>query len=277
MIRFALILVLLTSSLSFSQVNLIWNSPQVNYNTLSGWLDFEKVGDTWKKRIYQLDSTSLRIMSDGFSFTPQYTYTLNANEIFAGLQIYSIGGDLDGNGFMDFYVLSYYGTSPYRQSVKIFDITTNQTILERNDASFYFSYPYLEDVNNDGLRECIILKFDYPLFAGYNYEVYSTPSTGIEESLLPNEFHLFQNFPNPFNPSTTIRFNLPTASPVQVKIFDIKGELIKIIVSDENPAGENEMIWDGTNNKGIKQPSGVYLYQLNSNSNADVRKMILLK
>ena len=277
MIRLIIALILFASSLSLPQVNIIWNSSQINYNTLSGWLDFEKAGDAWKKRIYQLDSISFRIMSDGFSLTPQYTYLFNANEIFAGLQIYSIGGDLEGNGFMDFYVLSYSGTSPYRQSVKIFDITTNQTILERNDASFYFSYPYLEDVNNDGLKECIIVKFDYPLFTGYSYEVYSTTSTGIEESSLPNDFHLFQNFPNPFNPSTTIRFNLPTASPVQLKIFDIKGELIKIIVSDEQPAGENEMIWDGTNNKGIKQPSGVYVYQLNSNSNTDVRKMILLK
>lgn len=277
MVRYIAALILLTSTLSLPQVNLIWNSSQINYNTISGWANFEKSGDTWKKRVYQLDSTSFRIMTEGFSLTPQYTHVFSQNEIDAGLQIYSMGGDLNGNGFMDFYVLSYYGTSPYRQAVKIFDIVTNQIILERNDAAFYFSYPSLEDVNNDGLKECIIYKFDYPLFAGYSYEIYSTPSTGIEEFSSPSSFHLFQNFPNPFNPATTIKFNLPSDNPVQVKIFDIKGELIKTISSDVKLAGENEIVWDGTNDKGIKQPSGVYVYQLSSNANTEARKMILLK
>jgi len=151
MFRYLLIILLLSSKLSFPQLNILWNSSQINYNTLSGWVDFEKVGDKWKKRIYQLDSTSFRIMTEGFSLTPQYTYAFNQNEITAGFQMYSVGGDLNGNGIMDFYVLAYYGTSPYRQSVKILDVSTNQLILERNDASFYFSYPLLDDINNDGL------------------------------------------------------------------------------------------------------------------------------
>lgn len=277
MYRYLLIIILLSTKLSFPQLNILWNSSQLSYNTLSGWVDFEKVGDKWKKRIYQLDSTSFRIMTEGFSLTPQYTYTFNQNEITAGLQMYSVGGDLNGNGIMDFYVLAYYGTSPYRQSVKIFDISTNQVILERNDNSYYFSYPTLVDVNNDGLKECIFSKFDYPFFNGYNLEVYSTPASGIEELDTPTQFQLFQNFPNPFNPSTTIKFNLSSDSPVHIKIFDVKGELIRTIAADIKTAGENEIIWDGTNDKGIKQPSGVYLYQLSSNVNTEARKMILLR
>lgn len=276
MLRFILIIMLLTSQIAFSQVNLIWNSSQINYYTISGWVDFEKASDTWKKRIYQLDSSSFRIMTDGFSVTPQYTYTFNQNEKLAGLQLYAIGGDLNGNGIMDFYVLAYYGSSPYRQTVKIFDVSTNQVILERNEPSFYFSYPTLLDVNNDGLKECIISKFDYPFFNGYNIEVYSSPVSGIRELNTPNQFQLYQNFSNPFNPSTTIKFNIPAGS-VQVKIFDIKGELIKTIETDVKITGENEIIWDGTNDKGIKQPSGVYVYQLNSSANTEARKMILLR
>lgn len=276
--QYVLILLLLISNLSFSQLNLIWNSSQINYNTLSGWVEFEKTTDGWKKRIYQLDSTSFRIMSEGFSFTPQYTYTFNQNEKLAGMQLYSVGSDLNANGIMDFYVLAYYGSgSPYRQAVKIFDISTNQTILERNEISSYFSYPTLIDVNNDGMKECVISKFDYPFFNGYNIEVYSTPASGIEEASIPSQFQLFQNFPNPFNPSTTFKFNLPNAGTVQIKIFDIAGSLIKNISADIKNAGENEIVWDGTNDYGVKQPSGVYVYQLNSSSGSESRKMILLK
>jgi len=271
------IFLILASKLSFSQINLIWNSPQINYQTITGWVDFEKSGDTWKKRIYQLDSISFRIMTEGFSLTPQYTYTFNQNEILAGLQLYSIGSDLNGNGKMDFYVLAYYGNSPYRQSVKIFDISTNQVILERNDNNYYFSYPTLIDVNNDGLKECVIPKFDYPSFNGYNIEVYSTPASGIEESTTPGQFQLYQNFPNPFNPSTTIRFNVPSSSLVHLKIFDVTGELIKTITADVQNAGEHEIVWDGISDKGVRQPSGVYFYQLITNSTTESKKMILLK
>ena len=93
----------------------------------------------------------------------------------------------------------------------------------------------------------------------------------------PDNFHLYQNFPNPFNPSTTIKYNLPTESSIQLKIFDIKGELIKTITGDKLNAGEHEIIWDGTNDKGVRQPSGVYVYQLNVNNSNSARKMILLK
>lgn len=268
---------ILFSSFSFAQFNLIWNSSQINYNTITGWVDFEKAGDIWKKRIYQLDSTSFRIMSEGFSFTPQYEYTFNQNEILAGLQLYSLGSDLNGNGIIDFYVLAYYDISPYRQSVKIFDISTNQVLLERNDNSYYFSYPVLVDVNNDGLKECIISKFDYPFFNGYSIEVYSTPSSAAEDISLPTKFELFQNFPNPFNPSTTFKFRITNAGPIQIKIFDIAGSLIKTISAEAQYPGESEIVWDGTNDYGEKQPSGVYVYQLISSSGSEARKMILLR
>jgi hypothetical protein len=275
--RYFLVFAFLFSNFAFPQINLIWNSSSINYNTISGWVDFEKSGSVWKKRIYQIDSTSFRIMTEGFSLTPQYTYTFNQNEILAGMQLYSTSGDLNGNGIMDFYVLAYYGTSPYRQSVKILDVSTNQLILERNDASFYFSYPLLEDINNDGLAELIFTKYDYPAFNGYAYEVYSTPATGIEEISSPGNFHLYQNFPNPFNPSTTIKYTLPSESSIQLKIFDIKGELIKSMTRDKIIAGDHEIAWDGTNDKGVRQPSGVYVYQLKVNNSSSARKMILLK
>lgn len=275
--RYFLVFAFLFSNFAFPQINLIWNSSSISYNTISGWIDFEKSGSVWKKRIYQIDSTSFRIMTEGFSLTPQYTHTFNQNEILAGMQLYSLNADLNGNGIIDFYVLAYYGSSPYRQTVKIFDITTNQIILERNESNFYFSYPTLIDVNNDGMRECIISKFSYPSFVGYNIEVYSTPASGVEEVRTPNQFRLYQNFPNPFNPSTTIKFSLPAADNVHVRIFDIQGELIKTISSDIKAAGENEIAWDGTNDYGVKQPSGVYVYQLNSKVGTEARKMLLLK
>lgn len=274
--KYLLSFILLLPQLAFAQLTLVWNSSQINYNTLSGFVDFKKNGDDWEKRIYQLDSTSFRIMTTGYSLTTEFTYTFNQNEILGGLNLYSLGEDLNGNGIMDFYVSSLYG-SVNRQAIKIFDISTGETILERNESNSYFSYPELLDVNNDDLNELIIYKFDFPFFEGYTYEIYTTTTTGLSESSTPKGFKLYPNFPNPFNPSTTLKFNLDTESRVQIKIFDIKGELMKTLIRDLTPAGENEIIWDGTNDTGYRLPSGVYVYQVEAGTNIDSRKMILLK
>jgi hypothetical protein len=100
------------------------------------------------------------------------------------------------------------------------------------------------------------------------------PATGIEEtfSVRPDEFTLSQNFPNPFNPSTTISFSVPSRSFVSLKVFDCLGKEVGTIVSEELSAGNYSRQWNASS-----LPSGVYYYRLQSGSFTDTKKLVLLR
>ncbi len=93
----------------------------------------------------------------------------------------------------------------------------------------------------------------------------------------PKEFSLHQNYPNPFNPETTIKYQLPEKSFITLKIYNIHGQEIKILINDEKPAGYHSINWDATNNYGTKVSSGIYIYQLNAGHFIQTKNMILLK
>ncbi|MFC2082189.1 FlgD immunoglobulin-like domain containing protein [Bacteroidota bacterium] len=94
---------------------------------------------------------------------------------------------------------------------------------------------------------------------------------------LPEDFELFQNIPNPFNPSTTIKFRLVEASSVVLEIFDINGELINTLINEDKNAGTHSIKWDATDSKGTKVSSGVYFYKITANNHTITKKMTLLK
>ena len=104
--------------------------------------------------------------------------------------------------------------------------------------------------------------------------------TGVESkdrNLKPLTIKLAQNFPNPFNPTTTISFDLPAAAQVEVNIFNAAGQKIRTLVNSGMNAGTHQIEWEGRNDTGQKVTSGVYLYQLKTNNYAKVMKMILAK
>jgi photosystem II stability/assembly factor-like uncharacterized protein len=87
-----------------------------------------------------------------------------------------------------------------------------------------------------------------------------------------NTYKLDQNFPNPFNPSTKIKYSVPQSSNVVIKVFDILGNEIETLVHEEKQVGTYEITWHAAN-----LPSGVYFYQLKAGSFIETRKMLLLK
>ena len=98
---------------------------------------------------------------------------------------------------------------------------------------------------------------------------------GIDEIVvdnLPSIFELKQNYPNPFNPSTTIEFDLPKTSEVTLKIFNILGEEVAMLVSDRLSTGSYSYEWDASN-----LASGVYLYRLQAGEYVETRKMVLMR
>jgi hypothetical protein len=92
------------------------------------------------------------------------------------------------------------------------------------------------------------------------------------EQLIPNEFTLKQNYPNPFNPSTKIRYSLPEASFVKIIIFNLLGEEIQTLVSEEKNAGLHDIDFNAS-----KLNSGIYLYRIEAGNFSQIKKMTLLK
>ncbi|MCL2062741.1 MAG: C25 family cysteine peptidase [Candidatus Cloacimonetes bacterium] len=88
---------------------------------------------------------------------------------------------------------------------------------------------------------------------------------------------LIGNFPNPFNPETTIRFNVGKAENIQISIYNIRGQLVKLLVNEEFPAGSHEVIWNGTDTHGRTVSSGVYLYRFNTSETSQINRMLLMK
>nr|MBN2277600.1 T9SS type A sorting domain-containing protein [candidate division Zixibacteria bacterium] len=99
----------------------------------------------------------------------------------------------------------------------------------------------------------------------------------IENLLTPNQFILAPNYPNPFNPVTTIEYALPTRSEIELVIYNILGQKIKTLVDGEESAGYHLVQWDGTGFNGRNVASGIYFYRLRAGDYNESRKMILLK
>ncbi len=94
---------------------------------------------------------------------------------------------------------------------------------------------------------------------------------------VPQSFVLNQNYPNPFNPTTNISFALPSQEQVKIEIYNVSGELVKVIADQTFSAGTFQVTWDGTNQAGMKTPSGMYIYRLQAGSFTTAKKMLMLK
>ena len=97
------------------------------------------------------------------------------------------------------------------------------------------------------------------------------------ETVRALEFAMEQNFPNPFNPVTTIQFSLPQEDAVRLVIYNSLGQAVRVLVSEHMGAGRHTASWDGTDDLGRDVASGVYLYRLTSGQGTLVRRMMLVK
>lgn len=97
------------------------------------------------------------------------------------------------------------------------------------------------------------------------------------EDVIPDRFTLFQNYPNPFNPSTVIRFDLPRRSDVTLVVYNLLGQVVAVLKDESMPAGTYEVRWEGTDGTGNAVASGIYLYQIRTESFVATRKMALVR
>ena len=110
---------------------------------------------------------------------------------------------------------------------------------------------------------------------------FSNIITNINEKKLANQvinsFQLFQNFPNPFNPSTTIEYQIPKTGLVQIYIFNIQGRMVRRLDNAIHQAGIQNIVWDGRDNSGTQAASGVYFCQVKFSGKAITKKLMFIK
>ncbi len=103
--------------------------------------------------------------------------------------------------------------------------------------------------------------------------------TGIEDDAAggPDVFRLYPNYPNPFNPSTVISYQLPADEHVVLRVYDTRGQEVRTLVNERQERGAYSVDWDGSDNRGVRVSSGVYVYRIVAGDNASTRKCILMK
>ena len=164
-------------------------------------------------------------------------------------------GDNKSYGEMGVQFTGYRIKDPLKYKAQIFFLPRNQSSAEGQQILSFFANRVIED------------------FFEQNFLTQVEP---LQIQTLPRQFRLGQNFPNPFNPETTIVFELPQNSFVSVKIMNILGQTIKTLVNQNLPAGRYQTVWLAENERGQKVGSGVYFYLMESNNFRDLKKMILI-
>ncbi len=120
-------------------------------------------------------------------------------------------------------------------------------------------------IYDDGTSELAEINFQY------------TGITGVE-NILPFINKLNGNYPNPFNPVTTISFSVTQTSQfVTLEVFNLKGQKVKTLIDEKMPAGNHQVVWDGKNKNSKSVSSGIYFYKMNTGEFSSIRKMILMK
>jgi hypothetical protein len=160
---------------------------------------------------------------------------------------------------------SYWGVGNFMRreyAERLFDPVieslADAVILDTLESAPFFGY--MKKITNLWADPSLKLKYDITVDV----------EKVVEE--IPQSFTLFQNFPNPFNPTTTIKFALPVASKVKINVYNSLGQLVETLVDKEMESGYHEVNFDAS-----RMASGVYLYQLQAENYISVKKMILIK
>ena len=150
-----------------------------------------------------------------------------------------------------------------------------------SDGHFKLIAGYSNGILLINLRRNATVRTPWTVYRGSLDRQASFAATGYvsneDSSLLPAVTSLEQNYPNPFNPTTTISYTLAENSNVALEIFNLKGQRIRVLRQGKQNAGKHQLLWNGTDDKGMAVGSGIYLYKLHTGKFTSSKKMILMK
>jgi hypothetical protein len=177
------------------------------------------------------------------------------------IPIYGSVEDCDGNG------IQYPGFIDGNQiEVRFWDAS------EQTETTIYVNFDYGSPTPDAGGMYA-------PSLFGNDF-IFLTIQTSLglsQGQMLPNDIVIEKNYPNPFNPKTSIQFSLETQQTISIKILDLNGHLVKSLIRDILPAGKHKVQWDGLDKNNLPVSSGVYIFSLQSEGKRFSQKMILLK
>lgn len=194
-----------------------------------------------------------------------------SHPVAAGIAQYELG-DVEfasfAGAFQDKMVLFTYGTNSTK--LKIYQL--------QNEDELPFLGEVELDVRETGIRQLYYLPGRLILVTSSEVYAFSVTETSVNEpSTTPQSFTLGEAYPNPFNPSTVIPFELKQAGVVRVSVYDMLGRQVATLVDHSMTAGSHRAVWDGTSSSGGTPASGTYFVCLEANGVSAMRKITLLK
>jgi hypothetical protein len=218
-------------------------------------------------------------------------YPLITGDVDAGIfvhggvpdSLYADGGCWSLN---QFDVLGKTGTGKYALRYPAYNATSYYAAVSNEQLNaggyfvrtmwFAFSFQFVRDAAMGDIPIRVHLAHDV-----FTWMTVGCNQPGCDEKLTPAEapraYALAQNFPNPFNPSTTIKYDMKAKGLVTVRIYDVAGRLVRTLVNETKDAGAYSAVWDGRNNGGAGVASGIYFYKMDAGSFSATKKLVMLR
>jgi hypothetical protein len=266
-----------TTSVSSSTLTL---TPTANWHGVANIKAYASDGTSKDSTTFKLTVTPVQDAPTSFEWVSSALDTINITQ--SNLtDTYTLQWDAstdaaDGDS-INYLVYAKIGVYPAEE---VFDTTSTSVQITYQELveNVFEPFPMLPRVTvkitvvaTDGIDTVNVTGDDRVLFVN-RYEYLSTAGEGV-----PLEFALHENYPNPFNPTTTLRFDLPEVSNLTLTIYNMLGQKVKTFNMQSTPAGYHTITWDATNDFGQQVGAGVYLYQLHTKDFVKTRKMVLLK
>jgi hypothetical protein len=185
--------------------------------------------------------------------------------------------EMKDSGYRKIAWIEGAGSTPVGQDYQFTDTDV------RPGQTYYY---YIEDIDFVGVStKSTPISAHVETRPGQRSDVISVrvqPPPLVVEKILPLQFRLRQNFPNPFNPETWLPYELPKAADVRMTIFDVRGQVVRTLTVGKQRAGyyvdkEKAVHWDGRNETGERVGSGVYFYRVDADEFSAIRRMVILK
>lgn len=241
-----------------------WEYVKDSYNSAGSdcaWIDdivFPSVGGTTGAPNIALDVTSLAFGNVLIGCTSIIPFTIQNTGDAVLIGTVSVPNN--------FQVALADGTPNYMINVVV-PAQSNLTVNVSFQPEAYMQYSGTMQINTDDLDTPL---YEIPL-SGFGQVVAN------DDPVTPLVTELRGNYPNPFNPETTISYSVKESAPVQILVYNLKGQLVRTLVNEAKPAGNHSVVFNGLDDSRRSLSSGVYFFKMRAGKYTDTRKMILMK